>query len=603
MYDIVIVDSGVNINHPFIKQKGVEGYTITCAEEVIVSELLDDRIGHGTSMYGIIRSHAPEAHILNLKLEGYNDRISEEQLYNVLMYIYENINCSFLNLSLGLRILNNTEKLYSVCSMLRNRGTLIIAAYDNEGCQTYPACFDCVIGVEHSDKLKNMNEYIWNDNCNVNVMANGSLQKVLWSTPNYVFLGGNSIACAHVTGILFSIFKNRDITDLNEKICYIKKCASKVNNYKSINNKRSLKEYFYPKNIALFPFNKEMHALVRFEDKIPVNIKAIYDIRQSGKVGINCSKFIGGNDINNCQLKILNINQISWKEIDTLVIGHCDQLNELLGYDIRKKLINEARENNVNIYCYDPLINYYSIEHLSEPKIYSPSITKNDIPIQQISKMDVISKPVVGIFGTSSRQGKFTLQCKLKYIFEEYGYKVGCIGTEPNCLLLGMDSCIPVGYNAYIDVNDQEYVQIVNNSVHNASLNNDLIIAAGQANSIPFINYSRDLIPVKQHPFILGLQPDIIILCVNPFDNYDYIKYTIKYLEGTGQCDVIGLVVYPQTYYPDWRSYHNSKKALTDIEKHDIQEKFSSKFKLPVYFLDNEEHIKELIDGIIEILS
>ena len=45
------------------------------------------------------------------------------------------------------------------------------------------------------------------------------------------------------------------------------------------------------------------------------------------------------------------------------------------------------------------------------------------------------------------------------------------------------------------------------------------------------------------------------------------------------------------------------EQTLTDIEKYDIQEKFSLEFKLPVYFLDNEEHIKNLMDAIIEILS
>lgn len=48
-----------------------------------------------------------------------------------------------------------------------------------------------------------------------------------------------------------------------------------------------------------------------------------------------------------------------------------------------------------------------------------------------------ISTPVLAVCGTSSKQGKFTLQLELRKRFCEMGYKVGQIGTEPNSLLLG----------------------------------------------------------------------------------------------------------------------------------------------------------------------
>lgn len=39
-------------------------------------------------------------------------------------------------------------------------------------------------------------------------------------------------------------------------------------------------------------------------------------------------------------------------------------------------------------------------------------------------------KPVIGVFGTSSKQGKFTLQLAMKSEFNRRGIGVDSIGTE-----------------------------------------------------------------------------------------------------------------------------------------------------------------------------
>lgn len=605
MYDIVILDSGVNCDHPLFKTDIPKGFTIDQATNGLkISDGLIDEYGHGTAMYGIIKSNTSNAKILNIRISKTNGELSEAALCQVLQFVYNNIPCAFLNLSLGLRTLKNKKALYSVCCKLRERGTIIVAAFDNEGCQTYPACFDCVVGVESGNsKTVHKLEYIWKDNSEANIIASGSTQKVPWAKPDYVFMGGNSIACAHATSILYTLLANTHLSSVESKLNFIRE-ASKYIIQSSYDNKTVLSsELFAIKKVALFPFNKEMHALIRFHEKLPVQIKAVYDIRQSGKVGSLCTKFIGDGEENNCTLKVSNIDQIQWKDIDTLVIGHCSELSDVLGYNIRDELIKQADTHGVNIYCYDPLVKFDFSLIKNNIKLFSPQLTATQVPTQQSNKLNIINKPVIGIFGTSSRQGKYTLQCSLRYELERLGYNVGCIGTEPNSFLLGMEACIPLGYNAYINVTDQDVAQIVNKAVNDLSEHSDIVIASGQANSIPFAYYTKDLLPVKQHPFILGLQPDIILLCVNAYDSEAYISNTIKYLEGAGQCCVSGLVLFPLTYYSDWRSYKNSKKQMNKEEMQEVLDKFGKTFQRPIYVLNDLNSIHTLANDIIISLS
>ena len=139
--------------------------------------------------------------------------------------------------------------------------------------------------------------------------------------------------------------------------------------------------------------------------------------------------------------------------------------------------------------------------------------------------------------------------------------------------------------------------------MYQLSQSNDIIIAAGQSNSIPYAFCTKNSLPVKQHPFLLGLQPDIILLCVNAHDSTEYVHNTIKYLEGAGQCSVCGMVLFPQTYYSDWRSRNNSKRKMSKEELIEVADRFKLEFNRPVYHLNDPDSIEECISNIVHLLS
>ncbi len=60
-YDCVIIDSGVNLLHPEIIKESINGIHIShsISNGLTIDSTIQDRIGHGTAIYSIIKKCAP----------------------------------------------------------------------------------------------------------------------------------------------------------------------------------------------------------------------------------------------------------------------------------------------------------------------------------------------------------------------------------------------------------------------------------------------------------------------------------------------------------------------------------------------------------------
>ena len=195
---VVIIDSGLYMEHPQVNNV-VEGYRVcTCKNKIVIDNNCRDGFGHGTAVYGIIRNYCKEAKIVPVKIfEDDEDKADVNILIAALEYIYENISCDIINMSIGVSILKEKEQLYAICDKLVKKGIAIIAAYDNYGSISYPAEFDCVIGVSESVECRKKSSFIYVEgSTKINVLANGNIQRGLWTKPTYQMCGGNSHAPA-----------------------------------------------------------------------------------------------------------------------------------------------------------------------------------------------------------------------------------------------------------------------------------------------------------------------------------------------------------------------------------------------------------------------
>lgn len=144
---------------------------------------------------------------------------------------------------------------------------------------------------------------------------------------------------------------------------------------------------------------------------------------------------------------------------------------------------------------------------------------------------------------TSSRQGKYTTQLKIVEALEQHGIKTGFLSTEPNGLLLGANEMISFGYDS-VCLLGEKLTNVVNEMVWRIE-NSDvkIIVSGNQSGSLQYDTINEQLLMYKQSYFINGLNPDGLVLCVNSYDNMDYVKKTIDYLRAYSGADFVFAVI------------------------------------------------------------
>ncbi len=145
--------------------------------------------------------------------------------------------------------------------------------------------------------------------------------------------------------------------------------------------------------------------------------------------------------------------------------------------------------------------------------------------------LNKFSNPIVAVCGTSSKQGKFTLQLGLRREFMKRGYTVSQLGTEPTSLLFGFDAMVSCGYGSIEDFGNSKSVYLINNLLSKINDKSDITFIGTQSQTIPYSYGNLGFYTFSQHSILLASEPDYVILCVNMYDEMDYIERTIGYIE------------------------------------------------------------------------
>lgn len=585
---VLVIDSGVDLRHPSFVGVNIKTYDFIDTN-LKLSEG-NDTYGHGTAIASII-AKKKNVEIVSVKLDDIENAVDEKQLVSLLKYIYANMQFDIINLSLGLNICED-EELFSLCEMFKRNNTVIVSAFDNLGSISFPAAFSNVIGVTSGGMCNKINQFEYVESAEINLAAKGGLQRVAWVNPQYLMVGGNSFACAHASAQIVD-FINDGIVGFDNILKEFRNNAIKI--WEEAN---PVGENSKPKieRAILFPFNKEMHSLIRFSHLLNFKIVGVYDCKFSANIGATTKRLM---DDDVLDIKIGNINQVDWNEFDTIILGHTDEMLNVAGDKEIYKFIEEAKTKNKQFYSLDEV----NVKRFDLNNVYYPIISKTKLPSNRFGKLYRISKPVVGVFGTSSKQGKFTLQLKLREQLIKDGYKVGQIGTEPHSLLFDFDDVFPIGYNSNVSIFDNEVVSYLNNRIYELCMSNDLILVGSQSGTVPYDVGNLAQFTISQMVFLQGTQPDTVILCINAFDDNAYVKRTIEYIEASVDCKVIALVLFPVTLNEDWRGIYGGTYKICYNEKRNLIEKFSKCYERNVYMLDDLSQIIELKETIIDFFS
>lgn len=195
---VLIIDSGRRLSH-----KIVEEYEIVKKNEtyVAVTNHCIDKIGHGSAVIGIItEKELEQVDIICVKIYDKTLEIDEEKLLFALSYIYNNIPCDVLHISSGIIQPDDYAQLYSLCYKIKQRGTIIVSAFDNDGAISYPAAFPFVIGVDTSEnRTLGKQEYEYVEGSIVNIRVPNYSMRVQWTIPSTLIAWGNSYSSVNIT--------------------------------------------------------------------------------------------------------------------------------------------------------------------------------------------------------------------------------------------------------------------------------------------------------------------------------------------------------------------------------------------------------------------
>ena len=582
---IAIIDSGIEDVKNY---EGVAVYYDNIKQEYGICDNFYDKNGHGTIVTNIIKSQISDVDFFILKIFDEEDEVETDKLIFALKFLHDNIHPDIVHLSMGVTFCENISALEQICSDMVNANTVIVAAFDNNGAVSFPAAFTSVVGVESTKQIYKSKDYYYISNSPINILAIGTAQRLLGKDNKYYDVVGTSFSAPYITSAIAKIMASKQCKMSKQEVLKYLKSQSK----KTIDseNVRCVEGPFEIKKGIIFPYNKEINTLLRHSESHIFHINGIYDVKflkNLGKIII----------VRNKKIKIESFEKIDWEaDFDTFILGHIKEMESISGRNYTEHIIDKCIQYKKNLYSFDELTNA-QLETLKKAniKVFTPRRVKKNTPICYNGRLRQIGKPIVCIAGTSNKQGKFSLQLQLKSLLEKQ-IKIGFLSTEPSGYLVGADAVFPMGYNSTINFDDgNNYISTVNcvlGQIEDKSI--DLIITGLQSQTIPTqVCNLRDMV-LYNHYFLLGVNPDAVILVVNVFDEIETIERTISYLESIIVCDVISIVVFPVMRNFKWNTLGDLSYRYSDDEINHFKNKLTKHFNKKVFVLDDNKDIKNL---------
>lgn len=588
---IALIDSGIDYKRA----------EFDCTKIHLLNEC-KDQIGHGTAVASIIHKISPNAELYVYRLFDSDEAtIDAEQLIEVLIFLKQ-FGFDIVHLSCGVVVSNQLDALRRACTDLINDGTIIICAYDDYGRISYPAAFDNVIGVDWDIRCSDGLKYTFVQDSPVNILGIGALMRLPWLNGGYQTVAGSSFSAPYITGLVANLLMSGEKPKnvMEQLRC---KAAKEISVNKP--NFTTISKDICIKKAIIYPVNKEIHNLLTYVNLLKFEIVGVYEPAIFRNVGKKAEEICGFGE---SSLVVESEKKIQWdSDFDTLILGHTRLYEQALRKDIIKEFMEKCVVHNKNLFAFDDLGNYDDLVKTIRDNgnfCYYPRVDTTDVDRTFLNKLHGIYSPVLGVVGTSSKQGKFSLQLALKTYFEKQGYNIGSLGTEPSSLLFGFTHVYPMGYECNVHLSESDSIRAVNRFMHEIDTQlPDLIIVGGQSQTVPYSMGNLALYPLLQNNFLLGAEPDAVILCVNPYDTLDYIQRTINYLNGYINTKVVAISIYPKSNYFEWAIYGTHSYYVENKILEERRQCLEKELGIPCVVFHSKDDVETLAKIVIEFFS
>jgi hypothetical protein len=584
VYDVIVIDSGY-----FESSKDniiVDGVNLSgngCATDI------EDKIGHGTEIVNIIsrNSNKKQLKVFVIKTCDSYDGFGCDVLLEAVNYIIaHNIKSRVVNISMGLVTVDNYNYMLSLFDVLKAKNMVVISAFDNLGAISYPAALPNVIGIDCMSCGEGNGKIFFVENGIVNVICMDTYYRTVDHMKKEILVKGASFATAYISSLVISCLTQNDCSDNYKRaLDFLRSVSNQVVCFKDGRTSRSVKEDYASflegvQKAIVFPFNKEVMSIAKFEKMLPFEIVGYYDFDLSFNKNCRISDLYP--HIENDRI-LHGYSDIDWtSDFDLLICGHCKEYSDMAKVDILDETIKKCLTHGKKMYAFDDISGYlgnYPHETIFYP--YSEDCCKGN---NYFGKLRVLSTPVLGVFGTSSKQGKYTLQLGIKSLMEEEEYRIGGIATEPSGYLFGYDYVHAMGYGGTIKTTTIESVRLLNEALWNAEKDGcDLLMVGSQAGTVPYDIININNLLFNQYDFLVATHPDAVILCVNLFDTEEYIVHTINFIESIGYSKVIAVVVFPVL---NKNNFSKDQNLSSSSETEEFIKMLKADLKLPVIIND-----------------
>lgn len=222
--NVVVLDTGVNINHPDLKRRVIQCKDFTNLRFSVVDNKCEDKNGHGTHVAGIVAADAgadrlgiygvaPSAKIFAYKVCGANGSCFADDIAVGLRTAAEE-GANVVNMSFGTD--KDIQLIRDAINNAWSRGVLLVAAAGNDGPFSdsidYPAAYASVMAIGAINKSLNVTDWssrginsltdpkVINDR-DVEFATPGDSIESTWNNGGYVVLSGTSMASPFVAGL------------------------------------------------------------------------------------------------------------------------------------------------------------------------------------------------------------------------------------------------------------------------------------------------------------------------------------------------------------------------------------------------------------------
>ena len=613
---VAIIDSGIDRSHEML-QRGTAGICFEfSAGNVHTSQDYRDSSGHGTAVASIIKKKAPGTELYIIKIFDQSLIVEQKILVESIRWAIDQ-NVDIINLSLGTTDAQVKHALLDICKVATKKGIAIVAAEHNSGQESYPAYFPNVIGVK-AGKIKGRYNYLFRGGESIECIAPGTTQRVLWAGGREHIVEGSSFAAPHITGIIALIKQAFPKANLNEirhilEVNASREVQQKISIGRKIRVPLPTPQSFDPNKIkraAIYPYNKEMHSLMRFRELLNFEIAGIADPIAKGYVGKDAGEAIG---IPPVGIRVQPRFQEILKEADTLILGYVDELSRITKRNVLRESIEKAIDANLNVFSFLSVYQKDLRDLIEKARkknlwIYSPDIHQNDL-LKALQPHDypAVDVPVIGVFGTSAQQGKFTVQLALRSKLIKAGYKVGQIGTEHHSQLFGMDVAFPTGYASPLQFPIQLHAPYLDFKMREVCAHKkpDLMLVGAQSGSIPYDVHEPGNHTLTTLAFMLGTKPDANVLVVNSVDDGEYIRDTMNTLKAITKGPVLCLAMSDKEKHIR-AAYGRTLISPRQMSKEEIKEKLAyleDRFETPAIEIVSEEGQQRMVDLIISYFA